>query len=316
MDRILVTPRSVTQHGHPSLRRLAAAGYELALGPPGRQPTEAELLDALPGCVGYIAGVEPVSARVLTSASKLRAISRNGTGTDNIDAATAASRGIAVLRAEGANARGVAELTFALIFALVRDLSQTDAALKRDQWVRRQGIELEGRTLGLIGCGRVGRIVASIAGALGMKVLASDPLAEGKFQPGDFFRFGPVNEIFRQAEVISLHCPPVPDGRPILDRDALASSRRGVFVVNTARFDLIDPAAMLVGLDSGHVAGLGLDVFAEEPPKDTTLARHSRVIATSHLGGFTQESVERAMDAAVDNLLRALAVPHAKREVS
>ena len=310
MGRILVTPRSVTQHGHPSLDRLTAAGHEIILGPPGRQPTEAELLDAIPGCVGYIAGVEPVSARVLTSASKLRAISRNGTGTDNIDAATAASRGIAVLRAEGANARGVAELTFALIFALVRDLSQTDAALKRDQWVRRQGIELEGRTLGLIGCGRVGRIVASIAGALGMKVLASDPLAEGKFHPGDFFRFGPVNEIFRQAEVISLHCPPVPDGRP------LASSRRGVFVVNTARFDLIDPAAMLGGLDSGHVAGLGLDVFAEEPPKDTTLARHSRVIATSHLGGFTQESVDRAMDAAVDNLLRALAVPHAKREVS
>ena len=316
MGRILVTPRSVTQHGHPSLRRLAAAGHEIILGPPGRQPTEDELLAALPSCEGYLAGVEPVSARVLTSASKLRAISRNGTGTDNIDAASAASRGIAVLRADGANARGVAELTFALIFALVRDLSQNDAALKRDQWVRRQGIELEGRTLGLIGCGRVGRIVAGIAGTLGMEVIASDPLAEGKYYPGEFFRFVPTNEVFRGAEILSLHCPPSPDGRPILDRDALASSRRGVFVVNTARFDLIDPAAMLGALDSGHVAGLGLDVFAEEPPKDTTLARHSRGIATSHLGGFTQESVDRAMDAAVDNLLRALAAPRAEREVS
>ena len=316
MGRILVTPRSVTQHGHPSLRRLAAAGYEVVLGPPGRQPTEAELLGALPGCVGYVAGVEPVSARVLAAASGLRAISRNGTGTDSIDATEAASRGIAILRAEGANARGVAELTFALIFALVRDLSQTDAALKRDQWTRRQGIELEGRSLGLIGCGRVGRIVAGIAGALGMNVLASDPVAEGKFHPGDFFRFVPIDEVFRCAEILSLHCPPSPDGRPILDRNALSSCRRGVFVVNTARFDLIDPVAMLGALDSGHVAGLGLDVFAEEPPKDTTLVRHSRVIATSHVGGFTQESVDRAMDAAVDNLLRALAAPRAEREVS
>lgn len=316
MGRIFVTPRSVTQHGHPSLRRLTAVGHEIILGPPGRQPTEDELLAALPSCEGYLAGVEPVSARVLTSASKLRAISRNGTGTDNIDAASAASRGIAVLRADGANARGVAELTFALIFALVRDLSQNDAALKRDQWARRQGIELEGRTLGLIGCGRVGRIVAGIAGALGMEVIASDPLAEGKYYPGEFFRFVPTNEVFRRAEILSLHCPPSPDGRPILDRDALASSRRGVFVVNTARFDLIDPAAMLSALDSGHVAGLGLDVFAEEPPKDPTLVRHSRVIATSHVGGFTQESVDRAMDAAVDNLLQALAAPRAEREVS
>jgi phosphoglycerate dehydrogenase-like enzyme len=149
-----------------------------------------------------------------------------------------------------------------------------------------------------------------------MNVLASDPVAEGKFYPGEFFRFVPTNEVFRGAEILSLHCPPSPDGRPILDRHALASSRRGVFVVNTARFDLIDPAAMLGALDSGHVAGLGLDVFAEEPPKDRTLVRHSRVIATSHVGGFTQESVDRAMDAAVDNLLRALAAPRAEREVS
>lgn len=316
MDRIFVTPRSVTQHGHPSLRRLTAAGYEVVLSPPGRQPTEAELLKALPGCVGYLAGIEPISARVLAAADKLRVISRNGTGTDNIDAAAAGSLGITVLRAEGANAQGVAELTFALILALARDVPRSDAALKRDDWVRRQGIELEGRTLGLIGCGRVGRRVANIAGAFGMEVIASDPLAERHTQPGGNVRFAPLPEVLRSAGVLSLHCPPAPDGRPILDRAALASTPRGVFVVNTARFDLMDPVGMLEALDGGHVAGLGLDVFAEEPPRNDPLVRHERVIATPHVGGFTLESVDRAMETAVDNLLRALSASGRARGAS
>jgi D-3-phosphoglycerate dehydrogenase len=316
MDRIFVTPRSVTEHGHPSLRRLTAAGYDVIVGPPGRQPTEAELLETLPGCVGYLAGIEPISARVLASADKLRVISRNGTGTDNIDAASADSRGIAVLRADGANARGVAELTFAMILALVRDLPRSDAALKRDHWVRRQGIELQGRTLGLIGCGRVGRLVASIAGAFGMEVIASDPLAERKPHPGVLVRFAPLPEVLRRAAVLSLHCPPAANGQPVLDRAALASTPRGVFVINTARFDLMDPVGMLEALDSGHVAGLGLDVFAEEPPRNDPLVRHERVITTPHVGGFTQESVDRAMETAVDNLLRALSVPATVRAAS
>lgn len=305
--RILVTPRSVTRDGHPALQRLKDAGFAVVLGPAGLQPTEGQLLQLLPGCAGYLAGVEPVTARVLAAASGLRAISRNGTGTDNIDAAAAAAHGIAVLRADGANARGVAELTLALILALARALPQTDAALKRGEWTRHQGFELAGRTLGLVGCGRVGQLVATAGGALGMTVIAHDPPVEGRFNPGPFFRFAPLAEVIRDADILSLHCPPPPAGRPVLDEAALATARQGVRVINTARFELIDPAAMLAALDRGQVGGLALDVFSEEPPKDQALVRHPRVIATPHLGGFTRESIDRAMDVAVENLLRALA---------
>ena len=141
--RILVTPRSVTRDGHPSLEKLRAACFEVIFCQAGGQPEEAELCARLRGCAGYLAGVEPVTARVLAAATELRAISRNGTGVDNIDLEDAAARGIVVLRAEGANARGVAELTIGHLFALVRRIAACDAALKHGRWER-----------GSAGCGK------------------------------------------------------------------------------------------------------------------------------------------------------------------
>lgn len=309
MARILVTPRSVTQHGHPALGRLAAAGHQVVLGPAGRQPSAAELRQLLPGCAGYLAGVEPIDAALLAAATSLRAISRNGTGVDNIDLAAANAHGITVLRAEGANARGVAELTLGLIFALSRQIPSTDAALKRGEWTRQPGLELEDKTLGLIGCGRVGQIVARIAGALGMQVVAHDPVAEGKFNPGSFLRFTSLDNVVGKADILSLHCPPSSDGKPLLDAFRIGPAKHGVLIVNTARFDLIDPAALLAALNCGQVAGLALDVFDQEPPQDQALVRHPKVIATAHIGGFTRESIDRAMETAVDNLLGALDRP-------
>jgi len=307
MARILVTPRSVTKSGHPALERLAAAGHEVVLGPPGRQPSELELLQLLRGCAGYLAGVEPITARVIAASPDLRAISRNGTGVDNIDLAAAEKHQIQILRAAGANARGVAELTLALMLALVRDVPEGNAAIKRGGWYRRQGIELEGKTLGLLGCGRIGQLVTRFAGALGMQVIAHDPFADLRFDPGAFFRFASADEVIRQSHLLSLHCPPSSDGRPIIDRNALGAMKRGAYLVNTARFDLIDPTEVIEALDREHLAGLALDVFAEEPPEDRTLAWHPRVICTAHIGGLTQESVDRAMNVAVDNLIAALA---------
>jgi phosphoglycerate dehydrogenase-like enzyme len=309
MARILVTPRSVTKGGHPSLDRLVAAGHEIVLGPPGRQPSELELLQLLRGCGGYLAGVEPITAKVLEASTELRVISRNGTGVDNIDLSAAAKHRIVVQHAAGANARGVAELTLALMLALVRDLPEGCASIKRGGWYRRQGIELEGKTLGILGCGRIGQFVARFAGALGMQVLAHDPFANLQFNPGAFFRFVPVHDVLVHAHVLSLHCPPPPDGSPIIERNALATMKRGAYLINTARFDLIDSRAIRDALDREQLAGLALDVFAEEPPEDRTLASHPRVICTAHIGGFTEESVNRAMHVAVDNLLASLAEP-------
>lgn len=304
---ILVTPRSVTRHGHPSLNRLREAGYDIVLAPAGRQPREDELTELLADCVGMIAGAEPITSRVLASAPKLRAISRNGTGVDNIDLPAAGARRVTVLRAEGANARGVAELTLALMLALARDLPRSDASLKAGEWNPSLGIELEGKVLGLIGCGRIGRLVAQFAAALGMQVMGYDPLAGADLAAQAGIRLAGLDVVFREADFLSLHCPPRSDGAPVVDAAALQRTKRGVFIINTARFRLLNPAAILAGLEDGLVGGLALDVFPEEPPQDLHLARHPRVITSPHIGGLTKESVDRAMHQAVDNLIRELA---------
>lgn len=306
MRKILVTPRSLTRAGHPALKRLEQAGFEVVLSSPGKQPDEDELTRLLPGCAGYLAGVEKVSGKVLSVARDLRVISRNGTGVDNLDLAACRARGVKVCRAEGANARGVAELTLALMLALVRAVPFSDARLKNGRWERREGIELEGCTLGLIGCGRVGRLVAKFALAFDMRVLVFDPFADASFRPSENFAFASLEEIWRRADILSLHCPPSPDGRPVIGRKTLETLKPGTHLVNTARAGLIDAEAVLAALDSGHVAGLGTDVFEEEPPRNLRLVGHPQVIATPHIGGFTCESVSRAVDAAVDNLLEVL----------
>lgn len=304
--KILITPRSVTRGGHPSIDKLRAANCEVVFCKPGVQPTEDELCALLPGCVGYLAGVEPVTARVLAAAPELRAISRNGTGVDNINLAAAETRGIAVLRADGANARGVAELTIGLLFALARGIVPCDATLKRGAWERGPaGIELEGKTLGLIGCGRVGQYVARMALGIGMKVVAFDPYPSSNFSPGAAFRYGSFGQVCEMADFLSLHCPPASGDEPLLNATTLARLKRGAFLINTARYDLCDPDALLAALDSGQVAALALDVFDAEPPQDPRFAQHPRIIGTPHIGGYTHESIDRAMTVAVDNLLAA-----------
>jgi D-3-phosphoglycerate dehydrogenase len=301
--RIAVTPRSLSAAGHPALSLLTSRGYEIVYPAPGKTPSEEDLLRAVPGCVGWLAGVEPISPTVLAAAKGLRVISRNGTGVDNIDLAVAVEHGIKVERAIGANARGVAELAVTLMLSAFRSVPWSDAHLRRSDWQRRIGIEAQGRTLAVIGCGAIGREVADLALGLGMWVIGYDPFPSNSFaRPG--FRFAPLEEALTSADAISLHCPP--GAAPILDEAMLARLKRGVVVVNTARAELIDDAAMLAALESGQVGGLATDVFRTEPPEPSPLLAHPRVIQTPHAGGFTEESVERATRVAVENLLKVL----------
>jgi D-3-phosphoglycerate dehydrogenase len=305
MPRILVTPRSLTANSHPALERLAASGFEVITCTPGKTPGTEELIRLLPGCVGWLAGVEPVADAVIEAADGLRAISRNGTGVDNLPLALLARRGIAVLKAEGANASGVAELTIALMLAGLRHIPFTDTGIKAGGWPRRQGREIRGRTVGIIGCGAIGYEVARLAVALGAKVVGHDIVRRSLPMAG--FRWTSLEAVLTEADIISLHSPAQAEGKPLLDAAALARVRPGLVLVNTARASLVDEAAMLAGLETGRIGAYATDVYAEEPPRSLDLARHARVIATSHIGGFTVESVERATNVAVDNLLAALA---------
>lgn len=302
-EKIAVTPRSLSSAGHPALSLLTDRGYEIVFPAPGKAPSETELLSSVPGCVGWLAGVEPIGARVIAAADGLRVISRNGTGIDNIDLPAAEARGIRIEKAQGANARGVAELAITLMLSAFRQVPWSDAKLRAGDWQRRVGIEAKDRTLGIVGCGAIGRQVAELAIGLGMNAVGYDPLPSNAFRrPG--FRYAPLAEVFAVADALTLHCPP--GDAPILDAASLATMKRGVTVVNTARAELIDDDAILAALDSGQVAVLATDVFRTEPPAPSALLAHDRVIQTPHAGGLTEESVERATRAAIENILKVL----------
>jgi D-3-phosphoglycerate dehydrogenase len=305
MSKVLVTPRSLTKDGHPSLDLLREAGFEVVFSTPGKQPNEAELMSLLPRCAGYLAGVERISARVLEAAKDLRVISRNGTGIDNVDMDAANRLNIQVCRTEGANARGVAELTLGLIFALVRSITFSDTLLKNEKWERRKGIELENRTLGLIGCGEIGKRIALLATGMGMKVIAFRRHPDYSFSAKDF-SYVSLEDIYSHSDIISLQCPPLESGKPLIDKEAVSKMKKGVYLVNTARASLLDSDAVFEALESGYLAGVAVDVFDQEPPSDYRLVQNSRVIATPHIGGFTAESVARATTQAVENIIQTL----------
>lgn len=304
--RILVTPRSLTLEPHPDVERLRGNGFDIVYSRAGATPTEDELLELVPDCVGWLAGVEPVSSRVVEAAGNLRVISRNGVGVDNLPVDVLAKKGVKIMIAEGANAFGVAELTIGLVFSALRAIPHADAGIKAGGWPRMRGKEIRGRTVGIIGCGAIGREVARMIIALGARVIAYDPARPNLDLPSSAFEYAEIDDVIGQTEILSLHCPLPKDGSSLLDRTRLNSARPGLVLVNTARARLVDEDALIDALDAGQVGCYATDVFEPEPPISLRLAGHERVIATSHIGGFTAESVDRATRIAADNLLSAL----------
>ena len=307
MRRILVTPRSLSASEHPAIQLLRDQGWEVIFGPRGRLPEERELLQLLPECAGWLAGVEPISVRVLDAAKQLQVISRNGSGIDNIPLEEAKGRGITVLSAAGANAQGVAELTLGLALAAVRHFHLADRQLKEGKWARRLGKELNSRSALVVGFGKIGQLVARLLAAFGSSVsvvepmeVATDPFAKVELSAG-----------VRSADLVTLHCPPLPGGRPLITAELVARSRPGLILINCARRSLVDETAVLAGLETGQIETYASDVFEEAAGDSSALIGHPKVIATPHLGAYTKESVDRAAVEAAENLITFFA--HAPR---
>ncbi len=303
MTRILVTPRSLKTADHPALAPLRDAGFDIVIPCPGVMPDAAALKAALPGCRGWLAGVEQITADIMDAAPDLEIISRNGVGVDNVDIDAATARGIAVASTPGANARGVAELALALIFAVARNIPACDASIKAGGWERRQGVELDGATLGVVGTGQIGRMLTRMALGIGMNVVGCDLYPDAAFRP-ERFRYVEAEELARIADVVSVH---IPGGdAPFVDAAFLGRVKRNAILVNTARASAVDERAVLAALDDGRLLGYGVDAFAAEPPGQTPLTAHPRVVCTSHIGGFTAESVMRAAERAARNIVDTL----------
>lgn len=303
---ILITPRSLSKGGHPALYALTERGYDLVMPAPGEIPDETALLRAVPDCVGWLAGVEPVSEAVIGAARRLRVISRNGTGVDNLPLPVLEARQIRVFRAEGTNARGVAELALALTLAGLRRIVWTHEGMRRGDWPRSLGREIAGARVAVVGLGAIGSAYARMCLDLGAEVAGFDPFAPEAVLAGPGFTRTGLDAALAGADVVSLHAPMPADGQPLLTAGRIAGMAQGAVVVNTARAGLVDAGAVGMALESGWIACYATDVFETEPPAPSPLLAHPGVVMTSHIGGFTDASVERSTIRAVENLLLAL----------
>jgi len=223
----------------------------------------------------------------------LKLIIRGGVGVDNIDVTYAESKGIKVRNTPKASSSAVAELTLGHMFCLARFIGIANVTMREGKWNKKQykGIELSGKTLGLIGFGRIGRELAKKAKALEMKVIYNDILGPAKDCPE--YSFVSLDELLADSDFISLHVPGNKDKSPVISKAEFTKMKDGAFLINCARGSVVDEAALLEALNSGKIAGAGIDVFPEEPPQNLELIRHEKISVTPHIGASTKEAQKR-----------------------
>ncbi|MFZ3071513.1 MAG: hydroxyacid dehydrogenase [Anaerolineaceae bacterium] len=257
----------------------------------------AELLEVIPKYDALIIrGRTKLTAEVFNAAENLKVVGRMGVGVDNIDLNAAKEHHVTVVNAAVASSIAVAELAMGLMLALVREIPRADASMKAETWLKKEfnGTELYGKTLGVIGFGNIGRRVGNYASAFGMSILAYDPFRDAEYMRANGAELATIEEIYKKADIITLHLPLTDQCRHLLNDEAFAKMKDGVLIVDAARGGIIDEAALLRALESGKVRGIGLDVYEKEPPLSWELAKHPKVIAMPHIGAQTAEAQLRA----------------------
>jgi phosphoglycerate dehydrogenase-like enzyme len=293
MPRVLVTPAVLYQAPGTYRDVLEAAGLEVVYPTAGLSLLDPKnLISQLAGIDAVLASVERYD-RAVIEASRLRVIARVGVGYDAVDVAAATDRGALVTITPGTNEHSVAELTIALITGVFRGLPYRYHEVRSGKWTKRALPRLSGKTLGLVGMGRIGRAVVPRAHGLGLKVIAHDPLADPEFAEQFGVRLCSFAELLGQADIVSLHMPATVQTNDLINRQTLAQMKRGAVLINTSRGALVDEDALCDALKSGHLLGAGLDVFKIEPlPLDSPLLALDNVLLSPHMGGLDEESLE------------------------
>lgn len=272
---------------------LEEAGIEVDHRPDRGAGNLADVIAPFAGVV--INSPQSVDASTIAAAPLLRVIGRAGVGVDNIDVDAASARGIVVMNVASGNTVSAAEQTIALLMALARHVPQAAALLRSGTWDRSSflGVEVHGKTIGIIGLGRIGREVAARALGLGMRVIGADPYLPAQAASELGFEVTTVDELLPRADFVTLHVPRTDDTASMIDGAALARMKAGSRIINCARGGLIDERALLQALESGHLAGAACDVFEKEPTDNLALLAHPAFIGTPHLGASTVEARER-----------------------
>src|SRR4030042_3995673 len=282
--RLLVTPTSYGKNDPRLKLELEAQVGEVIYNPTGKPLTSAEVARLLPGIDGYIAGLDGIDAMALSAADRLKVISRYGVGIDNVDLVAAREKGIVVTNTPGANSVSVAELALVLMRALARQIPEAVEAVHQGKWPRYAGISLEGKTIGILGLGAIGKQVARRLSGFDCKLLAFDPFADVSFAVANHVDLASMEVVIQRSDFVSLHLPLLPETRNLVNESFLSRMKKGSFLVNTSRGEVVDESALLSALQSGHIKGAGLDAFTVEPPDPKNpLLGLAQVIATPHL---------------------------------
>lgn len=264
------------------------------------------MISLLQGVHALIAGSEPLTERVLQKASKLAIIARTGVGTDNIDLRAARARGIRVTITPGLTSRAVADLTMGLLLCLARRVCFSDRAVRGGKWERSIGVDLEGRVLGILGLGAIGKLVSRRALAFDMRVVACDPIRDEAFAASHGIQYIDLQDLLTQSDFVSLHLPLTDATVGLLAERELRAMKPTAYLINTARGRLVKESALVRALREQWIAGAALDVFATEPPTGSPLLRMDSVILTPHIGAWTAEAWQAMAEQAAAEVVRAL----------
>jgi D-3-phosphoglycerate dehydrogenase/(S)-sulfolactate dehydrogenase len=269
--------------------------------------TEEELIGLLQGIDGAIVSTDPFTARVIRAADLLKVISRTGVGYDAVDVPAATARGIMVTTTPGVNRHAVADWALALILCCARKVPENLAEVQRGAWARYEGMDLDGKTLGVVGLGTIGKEVAKRAKAFGMRLLAHDLVQDLPFAEGQGIAYVSLEDLLRQGDFVSIHCFLNKATRHLINAERLALMKPTAFLINTARGGIVDTEALYQALHAKRIAGAGLDVFEGEPLRaDSPLRALENVYLSPHCAGSTADARQRSGTMAAENLIRGL----------
>lgn len=286
--RLLVTPTSYGKNDPRLKTELEAQVGEVIYNPSGKPLPSAEVARLLQGVDGYIAGLDEIDAQALEKADRLKVISRYGVGVDNVNLDVARQKGIVVTNTPGANSSSVAELALGLMLALARQIPEAVDAVRQGKWPRYAGVSLEGKVVGILGLGAIGKQLARRLVGFDCRVMAFDPYADEAYAREHQIELTTLDEVISQADFLSLHLPLLPETRCLVNESFLSRMKKGSFLVNTSRGEVVDEQALFAALAAGHLKGAGLDAFSMEPPDPHhPLLNLTQVIATPHLGAQT-----------------------------
>jgi phosphoglycerate dehydrogenase-like enzyme len=305
--RVLVTPASYGKDDVRLKTDLENQVGEVIYNPAGRPLSSEEVRRLLPGIDGYIAGLDKIDRAALEAADCLKVIARYGMGYDSVDLQAAREKAIIVTNTPEANSVSVAELTLMFILALARQLPTAISTIHKGGWPRLPGVTLEGKTIGLLGLGSIGKQVARRLAGFDCRILAYDLLPDREFAQVHRVSLSSLEELLAQSDFVSLHLPLLPETRGMVSQEFLARMKPGAFLINTSRGEVVDEAALLEALQSRRLQGAGLDVLAVEPPDPRNpLLALPQVIATPHLGAQTDGATNNMGRMALANCLAVL----------